>query len=76
MARARMPWGNGRLLPAGPLREPLTALCRAGLIVVTGALFGLLLYPAGSLDAIMLLFVPWQAAVAASIGHGLTRGKA
>ena len=27
MARARQPWGNGRLLPGGPLREPLT---RAG----------------------------------------------
>jgi tetraacyldisaccharide 4'-kinase len=37
MARARTPWGNGRLLPAGPLREPLAALRRAGLIVVTGA---------------------------------------
>jgi tetraacyldisaccharide 4'-kinase len=37
MARAQMPWGNGRLLPGGPLREPLTALARAGLIVVTGA---------------------------------------
>lgn len=37
MARARAPWGNGRLLPAGPLREPLEALGRAGLIVVTGA---------------------------------------
>ena len=37
MARARAPWGNGRLLPGGPLREPLTALARAHLIVVTGA---------------------------------------
>jgi tetraacyldisaccharide 4'-kinase len=37
MARARAPWGNGRLLPGGPLREPLAALSRAGLIVVTGA---------------------------------------
>jgi tetraacyldisaccharide 4'-kinase len=37
MARARAPWGNGRLLPGGPLREPLTALARADLIVVTGA---------------------------------------
>ena len=37
MARADRPWGNGRLLPAGPLREPLTALARADLVVATGA---------------------------------------
>jgi tetraacyldisaccharide 4'-kinase len=37
MTRARRPWGNGRLLPHGPLREPLTALARAGLIVAAGA---------------------------------------
>jgi len=37
MARAHAPWGNGRLLPGGPLREPLAALARAHLIVVTGA---------------------------------------
>jgi tetraacyldisaccharide 4'-kinase len=37
MARARNPWGNGALLPAGPLREPLAALRRADLVVATGA---------------------------------------
>ena len=45
------------------------------LIVGIGALFGLLLYPAARLDAIMLLFVPWQGVVAAAIAYGLTRSK-
>jgi hypothetical protein len=35
-----------------------------------------LLYPAAKLDAIPLLFVPWQAAVAVSIAYGLTGPKA
>lgn len=46
------------------------------LIVATGALFGLLLYPAAHWNTIVPLFVPWQAAVAASIAHALTRRTA
>lgn len=37
MARAVQPWGNGRLLPGGPLREPVEGLTRAHLVVATGA---------------------------------------
>jgi tetraacyldisaccharide 4'-kinase len=37
MVRARSPWGNGQLLPHGPLREPLSALARATLVVAAGA---------------------------------------
>lgn len=33
---ARQPFGNGRVLPAGPLREPLEGHGRADIIVVTG----------------------------------------
>ncbi|MBI4610687.1 MAG: tetraacyldisaccharide 4'-kinase [Candidatus Rokubacteria bacterium] len=31
------PWGNGRLFPSGPLREPVSALVRAHLVLVAGA---------------------------------------
>lgn len=32
--------GNGRLLPAGPLREPASHLARAGYVVINGAMAG------------------------------------
>ncbi|XP_020554461.1 probable tetraacyldisaccharide 4'-kinase, mitochondrial isoform X2 [Sesamum indicum] len=34
MVNALMPWGNHQLLPLGPLREPLTALRRADILVI------------------------------------------
>jgi tetraacyldisaccharide-1-P 4'-kinase len=34
---ASRPWGNGRTLPAGPMREPVDAAARADVIVVTRA---------------------------------------
>jgi hypothetical protein len=59
-------------IAAQPIRQ-----ARAWLpIVVTGALLGLLLYPAARFDAIALLFVPWQAAIAAAIALALTRHTA
>ena len=42
-------------------------------IVAVGTLYGILLYPAATLDQIALLFVPWQAAVAASIAYAIAR---
>jgi tetraacyldisaccharide 4'-kinase len=35
VVNGRAPWGNGHLFPRGTLREPLTALRRAHLVVVT-----------------------------------------
>ena len=34
MVNGLMPWGNCHLLPLGPLREPLTALRRADVVIV------------------------------------------
>jgi hypothetical protein len=59
-------------IPAEAIRRPQ----RWVPIVVIGALFGLLLYPAGQLDNLLLLFVPWQAAVLAAIAYALTLPRA
>ncbi len=61
----------GAGVPAEAIRRPQAW----GLIVALGALFGLLLYPAALADLIMLLFVPWQAAVLASIAYALAWPK-
>lgn len=42
------------------------------LIVLVGTLFGLMMYPASWFDTTAAMYVPWQAAVAAAIAHGLT----
>jgi hypothetical protein len=60
-------FGSG--IAAEPIRQPKNWI----LIVVVGAALGVLLYPAADLDALVLLFVPWQALVAAAIAYGLTR---
>ncbi|MGE5260247.1 MAG: hypothetical protein ACM3MH_05135 [Actinomycetota bacterium] len=59
----------GAGVPGEAIRRPQAWI----LIVIVGAVFGLLLYPAALADFIMLLFVPWQAAVLASIAYGLAR---
>jgi hypothetical protein len=60
-------FGSG--VPAEPIRQPKSWI----LIVVVGAVLGVLLYPATERDALVLLFVPWQAVVAAAIAFGLIR---
>lgn len=59
-------FGTG--IAAIPIRRPEAWM----LIVMVGAIAGLLLYPAALLDSIILMFVPWQTAVAAAIAFGLT----
>jgi hypothetical protein len=60
-------FGTG--IPAEPIRRPKNWI----LIVVVGTALGLLLFPAADLNALFLLFVPWQALVAAAIAFSLTR---
>jgi hypothetical protein len=59
----------GAGVAAQEIRRP-EAWC---VIVGVGTLLGLLLYPAARLDQIVILFVPWQAAVAASIAYAISR---
>jgi hypothetical protein len=62
-------FGTG--IPAVAIRRPEAWM----LIVLVGAIVGLMLYPAAKLDAVVVMFVPWQAAVAAAIAYGLTWPK-
>lgn len=61
----------GAGVPGEAIRRPQAW----GLIVGVGIVCGLLLYPATLADLVMLLFVPWQAAVLASIAYALARPR-
>jgi len=61
----------GAGVPGEAIRRPQAW----GLIVGVGIVCGLLLYPAALADLVMLLFVPWQAAVLASVAYALARPR-
>ncbi|MBY0587231.1 tetraacyldisaccharide 4'-kinase [bacterium] len=56
---ASNPMGNGKLLPAGPLREPLSSLGRAQLILLTRAETE----PAHRIDALRQMLTRWGGTV-------------
>jgi len=60
-------FGSG--IPAEPIRQPKSWI----LIVAVGTALGILLFPAAENEALVLLFVPWQALVTAAIAYGLIR---
>jgi hypothetical protein len=60
----------GAALTTPSLRQASTA----GLVVSTGALFGLLLPATNQYDYPAILLLPWQAAVAAALGLSLAAG--
>jgi tetraacyldisaccharide 4'-kinase len=70
--------GNGRLLPAGPNREPVAALARAGLVWITRADQA----PADRLEALRRIALSWTGRAAVESRHApvdvldgtLTRG--
>jgi hypothetical protein len=59
----------GAGIPAKAIRRPENW----ALVVLAGAVAGVMLYPAAQFRLPFVIFVPWQALVAASIGFGLTR---
>lgn len=58
---------------AGIAAEPIRRAKNWVLIVAVGAALGVLLFPAIDLGLLPVLFVPWQALVAAAIAFGLIR---
>ena len=62
-------FGTG--IPVEALRRPENW----SVVVLAGAVFGLMLYPAASLRQPALLYVPWQTIVAVSIAFALTARK-
>ena len=66
---ALLTW-SGAAATTPTLRQASTA----GLVVSTGALFGLLLPATNQYDYPAILLLPWQAAVAAALGLSLTSG--
>ena len=60
---------------AAAFTPSLRRISVAGIVVSTGALFGLLLPWTNQFDSPALLLLPWQAAVAAVLGFGLDHGK-
>jgi tetraacyldisaccharide 4'-kinase len=52
---ARRGFGNGRLFPGGPLREPLRCLQRASLLVITKAEVS---QPLGEIEAVLRRYAP------------------
>ncbi|WP_141701197.1 hypothetical protein [Methyloceanibacter methanicus] len=59
----------GAGIPARAIRRPENWT----LVVLAGVVAGIMLYPAAQLRLPFVIFVPWQALVAAAIGFGLTR---
>lgn len=70
MAGAGLTWGA-----AAALTGRLANLRGATLVAATGAAFGTLLALANAVDAPLALFVPWQVAVAWSLGYALAGGR-
>jgi tetraacyldisaccharide 4'-kinase len=71
---AARPIGNGHLLPRGPLREPPTALARAGLVIATRADRVDAARLDGTLEALAKLAPRATLAATALVPTGLTQG--